>query len=161
MPSFRRPQPSSPPPRPLFRPDGTPSYQQRLAVIGRHLDVRCCKTACVVEAEGNYIVRALSEGDRAPMLMEFVTEDFAGGGPDAPRKLMPSSLLPSGYEITFRAVGRLLDERSALMIAVIECPSALQILGYEGGHSGGHVTHMPFELTLDDWALRELVDGSV
>lgn len=159
MPSFRRQQPPPPPPsRPLFRPDGTPSYQQRLAVIGRHLDTHRCEAACLLEVEGNYIVRALGSDGSTSTLMEFVSEDFAGDSvPHAPRKPRASSLLPSGYEAAFRAVGRLLDERSALSIAVIECPSALQIIGYEGGHAGGHLTHLPFELTLDDWALRELV----
>jgi hypothetical protein len=122
--------------------------------------VHRCEAACLLEVAGNYIVRALGEGESTPTLMEFVPEDFADGNvPNAPRKPMASRLLPAGYEITFRAVGRLLDERSALMISVIECPSALQILGYEGGQAGGHLTHLPFELTLDDWALRELGGG--
>ena len=158
MPSFRRSKP--PPPISLVRSDGTPSYEQRLAIIGRHLDLHRCAAACLLEVADNYIVRSLGGGDGKPTLMEFVSEDFTDGGPDAPRKPMASRLLPSGYEATFQAVGRMLDDRSALMIAVIECPSALQILGYEGDHAGGQLAHLPFELTLDDGALRELVGGS-
>jgi hypothetical protein len=162
MPGFRRPQlpPSLPPARPLFRSDGTPSYQQRLAVIGRYLDVHRCVAACLLEVADNYVVRALSEGASTPSLMEFIPEDFAGSSPDAPREPMVSTLLPAGYETTLGAVGRLLDERDALMITLIEGPSALHIIGSEGGHAGDHLVHLPFELTLDGWALQELIHAS-
>lgn len=92
--------------------------------------------------------------------MEFVAEDFAHGADvKAPRRPMASRLLPQGYEATFQAVGRLLDDRGALMIAVIECPSSLQIVGFEGGHASGQLVYMPFDLTLDDRDLHKLTGG--
>ena len=159
MPSFRKPQPVPQPQLPLLRPDGTPSYEQRLALIGRHLDAQHCKAACLLEVAGNYIVRAIGVADGDLTLMEFVSEDFAADVPDAPPSPMVSRLIPLGYEVTFQAVGRLLNKRGALMIAVIECPSALQIIGYEGGHGGGQLAHVPFEISLDDWAIHDLIEA--
>lgn len=159
MPGFRRQQPQQPPQRPLLRPDGTPSYERRLEFIGWHLDLQRCTSACLIEVAGNYIVRAVGSVDDNLTLAEFVAEDFANGLPDSPRNPMASSLMPRGYEVTFQAVGRHLDQRDALMIAVIECPSALQIIGYVGGHAGGQLAHVPFEITLDHWEIHALIEG--
>ena len=152
---FRRSKPPAKPPG--FKPETASVYETRLAVIGQRLDAEHFRSVCVLEIAGNYIVRALDDGGLT--LMEFVAEDFeAVDLSRAPRESQATTWLPGGYQATLRSVGRLLDNRTAAAIAVIEGPSALQILGYNVGHAGGQLAQLPFEITLDEWDLRALGD---
>lgn len=158
MPLFRRHAPGSRQPDPLV---GMPNtYERRLGLIGRRLDAQRCAAACVLEVVDSYIVRAITP-DGELELMEFVAEDFAAGSePPIPGTLVVSQLFPVGYEATFRVMGRHLEKRAALAIALIESGSALHLIAYTGGTAGDRMTHVPFEETFDEWALRALVDGS-
>ncbi len=105
-----------------------PNYQNRLRVIGRHLDVYGFRRVNILEVEGGFIVRATPSGNRGVETLEFVDHQFvqlivtAASGRGAGERSGSSvgKLIPTGYEDFLRAVGYRLDEHAAEAVTVSE-----------------------------------------
>ncbi len=114
-----------------------PTYQNRLRVIGRNLDLYGYRRVNILEVDGGFIVRASPQNSRGVETLEFVGKQFAqlianatqsrGDGERAFSH--PTGLLPTGYEDFLRAVGYLLDQHAAEAITVSE----LEELAVVGG----------------------------
>lgn len=113
-----------------------PTYQNRLRLIGRHLDVGGFRTVVVLEVDGGFVARAVSRSDRELQLLEFLDETFPermiqatesrGAGE---RGSKGSPIAPTGYEDLFRALGRQADLRKLARISIAEMTDGLVLAG--------------------------------
>lgn len=135
-------------PEPLTR----PSYQNRLRVIGRQLDLYGYRAINLLEVGGGFLVRALAPTSRTPEALEFSDRDFpqllagaieARGQGDRMRG--KTSLLPTGYEDFLRALGYRLDQSRAEAITVSELESFLAVGGVAMIAGRGDTTVGPFQ----------------
>ncbi len=123
-------------------PEGLPpellnlTYQNRLRVIGRQLDVNRYRLPSIFEVDGGFIVRAIPEHGRTADALEFPDRDFfhwvtgayhtRGKGE---RGASMSPLLPSGYEDFLRAIGAALDQHEAETVTISEFASIIVVGG--------------------------------
>jgi hypothetical protein len=120
-----------------------PTYQNRLRVIGRQLDIYQYRSVSVIEVAGGFLVRAAPPGTRTPDALEFPDRDFPrfiltgiecrNRDNDEYRKVPPGELAPTGYEDLLRALGHRLDEMSAESIVIVELKDVIAVGGR--GHS--------------------------
>lgn len=145
-----------------------PTYQNRLRVIGHHLDVGQCRDVAVLEIDGGFIVRASSPTHRRPQALEFPDTEFP--------RLMQEALdyrghgqkynghsrnVPTGYEDFFRALGFLLDNQTAVGITICELDTHILVAGSQPDRSSvGHkaLNHFERYLTPDD--VQKLLDDA-
>lgn len=115
----------------------TPTYQNRLRVVGRHLDLNQMRHVVVVEVEGGIVTRATKDVYLAQALLEFPDDQF----PDLVRQAIKargkgehrarhSPLLPTGYEDFLRALGAELDRRYSKAVTIVETPDYFHVSGY-------------------------------
>lgn len=105
-----------------------PTYQNKLRVIGRHLDLYRFRRVNILEVEGGFVVRATPQQDRNVETLEFVDHQFAqliaaaaadrGEGEVIAKPI--TSLFPTGYSDFLRAVGYLLDQHAAEAVTISE-----------------------------------------
>ncbi len=113
-----------------------PTYQNRLRVIGRQIDLNRYRMVSIFEVEGGFLVRAMPEHGRKADALEFpdrdflhwITEAYRNRG-DGERGASTSPLLPSGYEDFLRAIGSALDRHEAESVTVAEYESVIVIGG--------------------------------
>jgi hypothetical protein len=145
-----------------------PTYQNRLRVIGHHLDSGGYNNAAVFEIEGGFVARATPHNGRRPAALEFPDTQFPalmhqainqrGGGQ---RYEARSILLPTGYEDFFRALGFLLDNQMAHGIMFCELQTHLLVTGSEPATaSTGHVAYRQFERYLRAGDIQRLLDDA-
>ena len=104
-----------------------PTYQNRLRVIGRHLDLTGNGGLNLLEVPGGFLVRAMAPGARAPVALDFahdgfpdlLADAFAARG-EGERRHRPHPLLPTGYGDFLRALGFRLDKQRAEAITIAE-----------------------------------------
>lgn len=129
-----------------------PSYQNRLRVIGRQLDLYGYRSINLLEVGGGFLVRALPAGGRTPEALEFADRDFpqlvagaiAARG-EGERLHAASPLLPTGYEDFLRALGYRLDQQRAEAITIGELESFVAVGGVALLDGRGHSTIGPFQ----------------
>ena len=111
------------------------SYQNALRAIGRYADAEKYRAATLFEVQNGFILRAFSAADPSQVLaieipdedvQELVVKNYAergrrDGGGGRP------TLLPSGYEDFFRALGSYLDSRNARSVSVVEMVDAVAV----------------------------------
>ncbi len=145
-----------------------PTYQNRLRVIGNHLDIGGFRDVALIEIDGGFIVRADSPDQRRPQTLEFPDTQFTnlmnkalevrGHGQTYHNH---ANLLPTGYEDFFRALGFLLDNQSATSITVLELNTHVLVTGKQPVRNSVSQTPMQiFEryLTTDD--MQKLLDDA-
>ncbi len=103
------------------------TYQNRLRVIGRQLDLNHHRLASIFEVDGGFLVRALSDRGRNADALEFPDRDFPHfitgayrNRGDGERKTSTSPLFPSGYEDFMRAIGASLDRHGVDAVTIAE-----------------------------------------
>lgn len=138
-------------------PDGLaqPTYQNRLRVIGRQLDLYRFHSINISEVSGGFLVRALPAGSRTPEALEFPDRDFPQAVMNAiaargqgERQRLGASLLPTGYEDFLRAVGYHLDRRMAEAVTITELDGFIAVGGVAKAEGIGHTTIEPFQQLL-------------
>jgi len=113
-----------------------PTYQNRLRVIGRQMDLHRLASLHLVEVPGGFVVRALSRASSDPRTLVFPDSDFprlvaqsiASRG-QRRRMRLGTPLLPTGYEDFLRALGRRLDLLHAASVTITELDEAIQVEG--------------------------------
>ena len=113
-----------------------PTYQNRLRVIGRQIDLYGYRMVAIYEVQGGFLMRAFPLNGRIAEALEFPDRDFVqlvvqsfvvrGEGE---RSESNSPLLPSGYEDFFRAIGAALDRHKADSISISEFASMIVVGG--------------------------------
>jgi CheY-like chemotaxis protein len=163
---FLRADASSPLPQPIVvGPDVAdnlrqPTYQNRLRVIGREMDLGEFRSVGIWEVGGGFLVRGTRSGRRAAEALEFLDRDFpqliaVTNRGDGERRQRPGGLLPTGYEDLLRAIGRKLDEHVAESVGFAELSHALLVWGLSAYEGAAHTAPVPFEwlMTADDITL--------
>lgn len=146
----------------LFR----PTYQNRLRVIGRHLDDGDYRAVHLLEVEGGILARATRHQQVMSDLLEFPEASFRALIVEAVRKRgnrrptnLHSPLIPTGYEDFLRALGHHLDGRISRMIAMMECDDFVFLSGME--QPGGTLSSFaPFTLSLREPEIVDLLDSA-
>jgi len=140
-----------------------PTYQNRLRVIGRELDVGDYRAVSIWEVGGGFLVRGTSANRRSPEALEFLDRDFpqlvavtARG--DGERRQRPGALLPTGYEDLLRAVGRRLDDQFSEAVALSELCESVLVWGMAKVDAAEHVAPIPFEWVLDASDISFILD---
>lgn len=131
-------------------------YASRLRYIGRYLDNMKHRSIAILEVSGNFIVRSTDKSNDEPHLMEIVPEDFV----EPVNTHRRHKVSPSSYEAMLSAIGRDLDERVALNIAIVEGPTTVQIVGWERGSAGDEVAYVLFDDEYDTPTLQRLGEES-
>lgn len=144
-----------------------PTYQNRLRVIGRQLDLYNYQSVNIMEVAGGFLVRAMSAGSRAPEALEFADRDFpaqvsaalaARGGGE--RKRAPLPLLPTGYEDFLRAVGHRLDASHAEAVTLTDLGSFIAVGGVGANDSYNQVVMAPLQWLMRPDDITFLLDES-
>lgn len=145
-----------------------PTYQNRLRVIGHHLDTEQYRDAAILEIDGGFIVRATQRQGKRAQALEFPDSQFEqamhvainhrGHGQKYDSH---SSVLPTGYQDFLRALGFLLDNQSAIGITICELDSHVLVAGQEPSNSvSGHNAFRRFERYLTYEAVQHLLDDA-
>ncbi len=142
-----------------------PTYQNRLRVIGRQLDLYGYQYINLSEVGGGFLVRALNPEDRSPEALEFPDRDvphLLAAAFDArrePRRLRSTTpLLPGGYEDFLRAVGWRFDERTAAAVTVTELDNFVAIGGMTLGDGSERGALQTFQEVLRGEEIAYLIE---
>jgi len=143
------------------------TYQNRLRVIGRQLDLYGYRALNLSEVAGGFLARALPPAGRQPEALEFPDRDlpqslaaaFAARGEGEHRRAA-SHLLPTGYEDVLRALGHDLDERLAEAITITELDAFVVVAGVEQREAFGAHALAPFQQLLRQDDLATLLDAA-
>ena len=142
-----------------------PTYQNRLRVIGRELDVGDYRAVSIWELGGGFLVRGTAPNRKAPEALEFLDRDFpqlvavtARG--DGERRQRPGALLPTGYEDLLRAIGQRLDDQISEAVAFSEFSSAVVVSGLVRVDASEHVAPTPFEWVFEADGIAEVLDDA-
>ncbi len=142
-----------------------PTYQNRLRVIGRELDVAGYRSVNLVEIGAGFVVRVLRPGGRIPEALEFPHTDFPdlfaaafAGRQSGGRERRNHPLLPTGYEDFMRALGYRLDEWCAEAITVTELDTFIAVNGVGRVDSYHETSIGPFQTLLRPDDIAELID---
>ncbi|HZS93616.1 MAG TPA: hypothetical protein VFA78_02370 [Chloroflexota bacterium] len=132
-----------------------PTYQNRLRVIGRRLDLGGYRSLNLVEIAGGFLARAMRPGERAPQALEFPHADFPRliGAAFAERGRGQRlgnrhELVPTGYEDFLRALGHRLDEQHAEAIAITELGNFIAVNGVAPVETYHQTAMAPFQSLL-------------
>jgi hypothetical protein len=144
-----------------------PNYQNRLRVIGRHLDVGGYRWINLMEVEGGLLARAFGRGSRQAELMEFPNDEFRPMMETALRTrgigdhgIVASGIAPTGYEDILRAIGFQLDRRVAHTIAIVECRSMMFVTGMEHRETSAGSTYQQFDFVLSPEHVQTVLDAA-
>jgi hypothetical protein len=141
-----------------------PTYQNRLRVIGRQLDLAGCRGLSLLEIAGGFLVRTTAPSTRAPATWEFPYGDFAGliaaaiAARGEPRRQRVHPLLPTDYEDALRALGHRLDEAFAEAVTVTELEGFVAVGGVGLVEDDARPTIAPFQWLLRRADLEALLD---
>lgn len=131
-----------------------PTYQNRMRVIGREMDVSEFRAVSLWEVGGGFLARGTRTGHRTPEALEFLDRDFqqlvavtARG--DGERRQRSGALVPTGYEDVFRAIGRRLDDQLAEAVTLSELSASIVVSGLAKSNGSAHAALSPFEWTYD------------
>jgi hypothetical protein len=143
-----------------------PTYQNRLRLVGRHLDVNDYRSMSILDVDGGILVRAVSPSAHTPELLEFPDDAFtelvrsaiqARGSRKKTRK--GATIVPTGYEDLLRALGWELDQRLAKSITIHEAQSSLFVAGLAAGDNATG-SFSPFDFTLNEADVQAILDAA-
>jgi len=143
-----------------------PTYQNRLRLVGRHLDINDYRSVCILDVEGGILVRAFSPRAHTSELLEFPDDAFvemvrssiqARGSRKRARKGSP--VVPTGYEDLLRALGWELDQRLAKAITIQENSNSLFVAGLAAGDNATGA-FSPFDYLLGEAEVQAMLDAA-
>lgn len=143
-----------------------PTYQNRLRVIGRHLDLGGYRSINVMEIPGGFLVRAIGLDGRAPEALEFPDDQFshliaqavAARGEGEHRRLR-HDLLPTGYEDFLRSLGFPLDAQGSEALTVAELDGLVAVGGLARVERAERTDIVPFQRLLRADDINALLDA--
>jgi CheY-like chemotaxis protein len=142
-----------------------PTYQNRLRVIGRQIDLYGYRMVAVYEVEGGFLMRAFPLSGRTAEALEFpdrdfeqlVVQSFVVRG-EGERPASNSTLLPSGYEDFFRAIGSALDRNKADSVSISEFSSMIVVGGNVRVENSAHTTLGNLQWVLQAEDIAQILD---
>ena len=153
-----------------FQPSGFVSgmsYEDRLRLIGRHLDIHGYHNVVLFELPDGFVVRATQHTAPTPQVLEFLITQFPSLEEEAvaargegERRHPPSPLLPTGYEDFLRSLGWDFDRIGAANVVVSELMSVFAVSGLERQERARITTFAPFERYLSPENVQVLLDDA-
>ena len=144
-----------------------PTYQNRLRVVGRQLDLGGYGAINLLEVPGGFLVRAMRPEARAPEALEYPEGEFPGllaraiaARGEGERRHRPHPLLPTGYEDFLRALGWRLDEQRAEAITVAELEGFVAVVGLAKVERYERADIAPFQRLLRADDIAALLDDA-
>lgn len=141
------------------------TYQNRLRVIGRQLDLYGYRSVTILEVAGGFLVRGAAGGARAPEALEFLDQDFPqllqgaiGARGDGEHTRSTSSLLPTGYEDFLRALGHRLDTQFSEAVSISELDSFVAVGGVARTDGFNRTSLSPLQWLLRNDDITYLLD---
>ncbi|MGI8967534.1 MAG: hypothetical protein ACR2GA_00310 [Chloroflexota bacterium] len=142
-----------------------PTYQNRLRVIGRQLDLAGYRSVNLLEIAGGFLVRVMQPGERVSEALEFPHTDFpdlltaalAARG-EGVRRRKNHPLVQTGYEDFLRALGYRLDEQYAEAITITELDGFVAVNGVAPANGYHETTIQPFQTLLRPDDVAQLLD---
>lgn len=147
----------APEPIPVYR----PTYQNRLRLVGRHLDQSDFRASVILEVPGGILVRSRRPATGEDELLEFPEDTFktlheeavrARGTRGANQLRLKSVIAPTGYEDLLRALGYRLDQAVARAVLIAECQESIFVRGQYVANNSMRTAYTDFNevLTLED-----------
>jgi hypothetical protein len=139
------------------------NYEDKLRLIGIHLDQQKMRRINVVEVPGGMLVRATCQDAVTEELLEFPDDTFENHFEDAvsQRDLgerqylrIKTELIPTSYSDVMRAIGAWLDERLARSVVVSEGAGGIYVTGMWLRETSLQSRYAPF----DEFFSPEAVD---
>lgn len=144
-----------------------PTYQNRLRVIGRHLDLGGYRSVNVIEIPGGFLVRAIGPGGRAPEALEFPNDQFAdlireamSARGEGEHRRLHHDLLPTGYEDFLRSLGFPLDAQGSEALTVAELDRLVAVGGLARAERAERTDIVPFQRLLRPDDIHALLDAA-
>lgn len=142
-----------------------PTYQNRMRVIGREMDLSEFHTVSLWEVVGGFLVRGTRSSRRLPEALEFLDRNFpqlvavtARG--DGERRQRTGELSPTGYEDLLRSIGRRLDETRAEAITLCELSESIVVTGLSRVDGAEHTALASFEWVLGAEDIHNILDDA-
>lgn len=143
-----------------------PTYQNRLRVIGRQIDVNRYRLVSIFEVDGGFLLRSISERGRIADALEFADRDFPHWATEAyrnrgsgERPVSMSKLLPTGYEDFLRAIGAALDRHQAEAVTVAEFASVIVVGGSAKLDTPANTTVGNLQWILEQDDIKQVLDA--
>lgn len=142
-----------------------PTYQNRMRVIGREMDVSEFRAVSLWEVGGGFLARGTRQGRRTAEALEFRDRDLpqlvevtARG--DGERRQRTGLLIPTGYEDLLRAIGRRLDDQMSESVTFSELSRAIIVSGLSSQDTVARAALLPFEWVLDPDDIERMLDDA-
>lgn len=126
-------------PAPISIPPYRHTYQNKLRLVGLHLDQNDMRRAKILEVPGGLLVRATAQDNVTEELLEFPDETFERYFEDAVRRRtdghggdplhIKTELIPTSYSDVLRALGAHIDRWLARSILISEGSEGIYVSG--------------------------------
>lgn len=147
-----------------------PTYENRLRIIGRHIDRGDYRSSILMEVPGGFLLRARSPETGEEQLFEFpddrfepiyreMTSNGRTGFTDELR--LRSVIAPTGYQDLFRALGARLDETFARSILMVEGRETIFVRGQCMETSSQRTMYADFEEMLEIADIDAILEESI
>ena len=138
----------------------SPTYQNRLRVIGRQCDALGLCELAILEAVGGFVVRGIRMRDGRAEVLEFADAHFAHLVSEAItiRDQRVPTPHHAWYEDTLRAIGHELDRSAVDCVTIVELKQSLLVSGHQTtkGHRANENSRFEWELAAGE--LMALLD---
>jgi len=130
------------------------TYQNKLRLVGLHLDHHDMRRAKILEVPGGLLVRATGPDNVTDELLEFPDETFERYFEDAVRRRsdgngdplhIKSELIPTSYSDVLRALGARIDRWLARSILISEGSGGIHVSGTRLHETSVQSRYSPFD----------------
>ncbi len=130
------------------------NYEDKLRLIGMHLDQANVKRAHIIEVPGGILARAAGSDGITEELLEFPDTAFETMFEDACRQRdqqgsdflqIKTELIPTSYSDVLRSLGAWLDEFHARSVVISEGAGGLFVTGLRLEETSMHSRYAPFD----------------
>lgn len=130
------------------------TYQEKLRLIGMHLDRQSMRRMTLIEVPGGVLVRAVGGDGITEELLEFPDDSFESHYDEAVRQRnqvesddlrIKSELIPTSYSDVMRAIGAWLDEGLARSVVVSEGAGGIYVTGMMLQETSMQSRYAPFD----------------
>ncbi len=151
---------------PPAQPETPLTYQNRLRVVGRQLDLHDYQGCLITELPSRLVVRAVRRGQLIPELLELPDADMPAARSLARHargngeRRLRHPVLPTGYEDALRGLGSWLDEQEARWVTLCELPSGLAETGVTSRRTFHSTDFVPLDAFFPAEEIQALLDAA-
>jgi hypothetical protein len=139
----------------VARPQYRPTYENKLRLIGRHLDLNGMRSVKILEVPGGLLARVVGADGITDELLEFPDAGFEQlferavnlRNPQEERDdlRLKSAIIPTSYEDVLRGLGAEFDDWAARSIVIAESQNHIYISGIRLENNSMRSANAPFD----------------